>query len=76
MSEADQTLDARGLNCPMPILKTRKALDVMNTGQILEVITTDPGAVKDINAFCAQTGNTLVSQQETSKEHIFVIRKE
>ncbi len=75
MNTTDQTLDARGLSCPLPILKTRKALNAMNAGEILHVIATDPGSVKDISAFCQQTGNELVSLREQGKEHIFVIRK-
>ncbi len=72
---ADQTVDARGLNCPLPILRTRKALNGLNAGQTLQVIATDPGAVKDISAFCEQTGHLLVSTQQAGNEHIFVIRK-
>ena len=54
---ADEVLDASGLNCPMPILKTKKAISKMDSGKILEVISTDAGSVKDIEAFCNQTGN-------------------
>jgi len=75
MTTTDQTLDARGLSCPLPILKTRKALNAMTAGEILHVIATDPGSVKDISAFCQQTGNELVSLREQGNEHIFVIRK-
>ncbi|HHJ16966.1 MAG TPA: sulfurtransferase TusA family protein [Gammaproteobacteria bacterium] len=75
MPDTDQTLDARGLNCPLPILRTRKALNALTVGQTLQVIATDPGAVKDISAFCDQTGNDLVSSQQSGDEHIFVIRK-
>jgi len=75
MNPADQTLDARGLSCPLPILKTRKALNAMTGGQTLQVIATDLGFVKDISGFCEQTGNELVSSQEQGNEHIFVIRK-
>lgn len=75
MNAADQLLDARGLNCPLPILRTRKALNTMKTGEVLQVIATDPGSVKDISAFCQQTRNQLVSLREEGNEHIFVIRK-
>lgn len=75
MSMIDQTLDARGLNCPLPILRTRKALNAMNAGQTLQVIATDPGSVKDICAFCQQTGNDLLSSRSEGNDHIFVIRK-
>lgn len=75
MNTTDQTLDARGLNCPLPILKTRKALNGMRAGQTLQVIATDPGAVKDISAFCDQTGHELLSSRAGTHEHIFVIRK-
>ena len=57
---ADETLDASGLNCPLPILKTKKALSKMGAGQVLEVISTDAGSVKDIEAFCNQTGNLFI----------------
>jgi tRNA 2-thiouridine synthesizing protein A len=75
MNSTDQTLDARGLNCPLPILKTRKAMNVMVAGQTLQIFATDPGFVKDICAFCQQTGNELLSSQEKGSEHSFVIRK-
>jgi tRNA 2-thiouridine synthesizing protein A len=75
MNTTDQTLDARGLNCPLPILKTRKALNAMIAGQTLQVIATDVGFVKDIGTFCRQTGNDLLSSREQGNEHIFVIRK-
>ncbi|MBV2235154.1 MAG: sulfurtransferase TusA family protein [Sterolibacterium sp.] len=61
----DKDLDARGLNCPLPILRAKKALNDMATGQILRVVTTDPGSVRDFNAFALQTGNELVSSTET-----------
>lgn len=75
MKTADQTLDARGLSCPLPVLKTRKALNTMSAGQTLQVIATDPGFVKDIGGFCQQTGNDLVSAREEDNAHVFVIRK-
>lgn len=75
MKTIDQTLDARGLSCPLPVVKTRKALNAMNTGQTLQIIATDPGFVRDISSFCQQTGNDLVSSHEEGSAHVFVIRK-
>jgi tRNA 2-thiouridine synthesizing protein A len=72
---ADQVLDASGLNCPMPILKTKKSLSKMDPGQVLEVISTDAGSVKDIEAFCNQTGNKLISIQEVESKYIFTIER-
>lgn len=72
---ADETLDASGLNCPLPILKTKKALSKMNSGEILDVISTDAGSVKDIEAFCNQTGNELISTAEEGGKYIFTIKK-
>jgi tRNA 2-thiouridine synthesizing protein A len=72
---ADNTLDASGLNCPLPILKTKKELAKMDAGQILEVISTDAGSVKDIEAFCNQTGNKLISNVEEGGKYIFTIEK-
>ena len=72
---ADQTLDATGLNCPLPILKTKKALTKMDTGQLLEVISTDAGSVKDMEAFCNQTGNKLISLSEIDGKYLFSIEK-
>ncbi len=71
----DKELDTRGLNCPLPILKTKKALADMATGQILKMISTDCGSVKDMQAFANQTGNSLVSQSEENSEYIFYIKK-
>ena len=61
----DKEVDARGLNCPLPILRAKKALNEMTTGQVLHVLATDPGSVKDFQAFARQTGNELVGQAET-----------
>ena len=72
---ADQTLDAQGLNCPLPILKTKKALQKMGDGQVLEVLSTDAGSVKDIEAFCKQTGNILLGVEENEGKYIFNIEK-
>ena len=57
----DRELDVRGLNCPLPILRAKKALGDLTTGQVLKVVATDPGSVKDFEAFCKQTGNELLS---------------
>lgn len=70
-----QELDARGLNCPLPILRAKKALNGLQNGQVLRIRATDPGAVKDFDAFCKQTGNELVSSEQNSDEYIFHIRK-
>tara|TARA_B100000929_G_C15489891_1_gene414045 strand:- start:883 stop:1182 length:300 start_codon:yes stop_codon:yes gene_type:complete len=72
---ADETLDASGLNCPLPILKTKKALAQMDAGKVLEVISTDAGSVKDIEAFCNQTGNKLISNAENAGKYLFTIEK-
>lgn len=75
MTTATQTLDARGLNCPLPILRTKKALNTLSAGDTLEVRASDPGSVKDMQAFCQQTGNELVSANDANGEYAFVIRK-
>ena len=72
---ADQELDARGLNCPLPILKAKKALANMNSGQTLKVIATDAGSVRDFQAFAKQTGNDLVGQETVGGEFISVLRR-
>jgi tRNA 2-thiouridine synthesizing protein A len=71
----DKDLDARGLNCPLPILRAKKALTDMQSGQILRITATDPGSVKDFQAFCKQTGNELLSQTEADKEFIVVMKR-
>jgi tRNA 2-thiouridine synthesizing protein A len=71
----DKDLDARGLNCPLPILRTKKALGDLQSGQVLRIVATDPGAVKDFAAFCKQTGHVLVSQEQTDKEFTFFMKK-
>jgi tRNA 2-thiouridine synthesizing protein A len=71
----DKELDARGLNCPLPILKAKKALTEMTTGQVLRIVATDPGSVKDFEAFSKQTGNQLLSQSTTDKEFTFLMKK-
>jgi len=71
----DKELDTRGLNCPLPILRTKKALAELQSGQVLKVVATDPGAVKDFQAFSRQTGHPLLSHSEEQKEFIFFMRK-
>lgn len=75
MAGFDKELDARGLNCPLPILRTKKMLNDMNGGQTLRVVATDPGAVKDFQAFAKQTGNELLESGEANGEFSFLIRK-
>lgn len=71
----DQELDARGLNCPLPILRAKKALTDMTTGQVLRILATDPGAVKDFQAFAKQTGNTLLEHAEADKVFTFYLQR-
>jgi tRNA 2-thiouridine synthesizing protein A len=68
-------LDTRGLNCPLPILKTKKALSEMQSGEVLKVVSTDPGSVRDFQAFARQTGNELVEQISGSAEFVHVIKR-
>ncbi len=72
---ADHELDARGLSCPLPILRTKKSLSTMAPGQVLKVIATDPGSVKDMEAFAAQTGNELLSSTVENGEYIFFMKR-
>jgi len=71
----DQELNARGLSCPLPIVKTKKALAGMTSGQVLKVISTDTGSVKDMAAFAEQTGNPLLAQEEVGGEFVFYMKK-
>jgi len=71
----DRELDARGLNCPLPILRAKKALGELQSGQVLRIVATDPGSVKDFAAFCKQTGNELLSQADANKEFTFFMKK-
>ncbi len=71
----DKELDARGLNCPLPILRTKKSLAEMSSGQILKISATDPGAVKDFQAFAKQTGNELLSSAQNDAEFVFFMKK-
>ncbi|HDP88892.1 MAG: sulfurtransferase TusA family protein [Chromatiales bacterium] len=75
MTDFASELDARGLNCPLPILRTKKAIAELNSGDVLKVVATDPGAVKDFEAFCKQTGNELVEHSEAGGEFTFFIKK-
>jgi tRNA 2-thiouridine synthesizing protein A len=68
-------LDARGLSCPLPILKTKKSLNDLASGQVLKVVATDPGSIKDMEAFAKQTGNALLSSAESDKTYIFYLMK-
>ncbi len=71
----DKELDARGLNCPLPILRAKKALTDMTTGQVLKILATDPGSVKDFQAFAKQTGNELLSSDAAEKEFTFFMKR-
>jgi tRNA 2-thiouridine synthesizing protein A len=71
----DKELDARGLNCPLPILKTKKSLADMASGQVLKIVSTDVGSIKDMQAFATQTGNKLLEQNEANGEYIFLMQK-
>lgn len=75
MSNFDQELDASGLNCPLPILRAKKALNGLEQGQVLKVISTDQGSVKDFEAFCKQTQNPLLSSAEDNGHYIFFVQK-
>lgn len=73
--EFNKELDARGLNCPLPILRCKKGLAEINGGEVLKVLATDPGSVKDFQAFCKQTGHELLASEKLAEEFIFHIRK-
>jgi len=72
---AAKELDTTGLNCPLPILKTKKELKDMETGSVLKMVSSDVGSLKDIEAFCSQTGHGLLSSQEQGGYYVFHIRK-
>ncbi len=76
MIEVAAKLDARGLSCPLPIVRTKKAIKDLDSGQVLEVISTDPGSVKDMAAFCQQTGNRLVSSDQSTDGYVFLVQKD
>jgi tRNA 2-thiouridine synthesizing protein A len=73
--EAQKELDTRGLNCPLPILKAKKALADMLSGEVLKVVATDPGSVRDFQAFARQTGNELVEQNSGATEFVHYLRR-
>jgi tRNA 2-thiouridine synthesizing protein A len=75
MADFDQELDASGLNCPLPILRAKKSLASMDAGQVLHIIATDPGAVKDFEAFAKQTGNELMESSESDGKFHFKMKK-
>lgn len=75
MSAFDEELDASGLNCPLPILRAKKSLSGMAAGKVLHIIATDPGSVKDFEAFAKQTGNELIESKEEGGKFHFLIRK-
>lgn len=71
----DKELDARGLNCPLPIIKTKKALNDLTSGQVLRVTSTDSGSIKDMEAFAKQTGNALLSSAQEGGDYVFFLKK-
>ena len=75
MANFDQELDASGLNCPLPILRAKKTLNAMDADQVLRIVATDPGSVKDFEAFAKQTGNELMESGEEGGKFVFLIKK-
>ena len=73
--QTDQEIDTRGLNCPLPILKAKKALASMESGQLLKVLSTDAGSLRDFQAFAKQTGNELLEQQTVGDEFTHILRR-
>ncbi len=73
--DAHKEIDTRGMNCPLPILKAKKALADMNSGEVLKVVATDPGSTRDFQAFARQTGNELVEQSAQAGEYIHFLRR-
>jgi TusA-related sulfurtransferase len=73
--DAQKELDTRGLNCPLPILKAKKALADMRSGEVLKVVATDPGSMRDFQAFARQTGNELVEQESSNDEFVHFLRR-
>ena len=73
--EAQKEIDTRGMNCPLPILKAKKALADMSSGDVLKVVATDPGSIKDMQAFSRQTGHALLSSTEEDNAFVFLMRK-
>ncbi len=75
MADFDQELDASGLNCPLPILRAKKSLSGLESGQVLKIVATDPGSVKDFEAFAKQTGNELLESTEDGGKFQFLVKK-
>jgi len=73
--QVDRELDTRGLNCPLPILKAKKSLNEMASGQLLKVVPTDPGSIRDFQAFARQTGNELMAQETVGSDFIHVLKR-
>jgi tRNA 2-thiouridine synthesizing protein A len=73
--QIDKEIDTRGLNCPLPILKAKKALTELQSGQVLKVVSTDAGSVRDFQAFAKQTGNELLDQRTVDTDYIHVLRR-
>ncbi len=73
--EFQKEIDARGLNCPLPILKAKKALAEMASGEVLRIMATDPGSVRDFQAFAKQTGNALLEHEQRGVEFVFMMRR-
>lgn len=73
--DAHREIDTRGLNCPLPILRAKKALSDMTSGQVLKIVATDPGSMRDFQAFCKQTGNELLAQQTVNREFIHFLKR-
>ena len=75
MTTATETLDTKGMNCPMPILKTKKSIKKLNIGDTLEIFSTDPGSIRDFASFCKATGNELLESGEDAGVYRYLIRK-
>jgi len=75
MPNADKELDCRGMNCPLPILKTKKAMEELTQGQVLKMIATDPGSVNDMAAWTRRTGNELMESEQNGGEYVFFLKK-
>ena len=71
----DKEIDTRGLNCPLPILRTKKFLTGMKPGEVLKIVATDPGSIRDFQAFSRQTGNELLHSETTGGEYVFFLKK-
>jgi tRNA 2-thiouridine synthesizing protein A len=75
MDTIDREVDARGLNCPLPVLRTKKALNDMKSGQVVRIVATDPGSVRDFEAFARQTGNALLEHGESDGTFWFLLKR-